>query len=80
VNIKDYELCDYDIMFKALKIRVLTRHAVHKCLIFVGVTVTLMTVECAGNKGLYALIKCLGFGLVFNQLPEQFIPQHTQAT
>lgn len=67
-------------MFKALKIRVLTRHAVHKYLIFVIVTVTLMTVECAGNKRCYALIKCLGFGLVFNQVPEQFIPHHSQAT
>lgn len=36
--------------------------------------------ECASNKGLYALIKCLGFGLVFNQLPEKFIAQQTQAT
>jgi len=36
--------------------------------------------ECADNKGLYALIKCLDFGLVFNQLPEQSIAQHTQAT
>lgn len=80
MNIKDYELCHYDIMFKALKIRVLTRHAVHKYLIFVIVTVTLMTVECAGNKRCYALIKCLGFGLVFNQMPEQFIPHHSQAT
>lgn len=79
-NIKDYELCHYDITFKALKIRVLRRHTVRKCLIFVRVTVTLMTVKCAENKVCYALIKCLGFGLVFNQLPEQFIPHHTKAT
>lgn len=35
--------------------------------------VKFMMMQCAGNKGLYELIKCLGFGLVFNQLPEQFI-------
>lgn len=26
------------------------------------------------------MIKCLGFGLVFNQVPEQFIEQHAQVT
>lgn len=83
-NIADYESCHYHITFKALKIRKGAYKerdlAVHKYFIFVRIAVKFMTMEYAGNKGLYALIKCLGFGLVFNQLPEQFIAWHTQAT